>query len=274
MDHHCPWTNNCVGHGNTPHFFRFLVWVLVATGTTFVWLWQSAVIFWAGRHEPAYLFRKSELAAVIVLLPLDGLVFLAVALLFGKCLVHVIQGKTQIEVWDLDRLDSQFHTERLWLKIRNNYKLVHQSELPELVSWSSARPRKSASPIIPDNFTIDDVVFPYDNGWWLNLTNALGPVWLWVLPWGRARGDGITFPRNTDDDQLNLPWPPDGGNVDFEGRRLTDVELRELDDVTLIKKHLDPRSTAKRSDWVNDQGETLGDYGVDTAADEDRGLMQ
>ena len=30
IDHHCPWTNNCVGHYNYGHFIRFLCYVAVA----------------------------------------------------------------------------------------------------------------------------------------------------------------------------------------------------------------------------------------------------
>lgn len=29
MDHHCPWTINCVSHRTFPHFFRFLFYSVI-----------------------------------------------------------------------------------------------------------------------------------------------------------------------------------------------------------------------------------------------------
>ncbi|OBA19654.1 zf-DHHC-domain-containing protein [Metschnikowia bicuspidata var. bicuspidata NRRL YB-4993] len=284
MDHHCPWTNNCVGNGNTPHFIRFLVWVIFATGLTLWELLKRAVGFWNDMHLPAYLIRKSELTAVILLVPLDAFVFFAVFVLFIKCILHLASGKTQIEVWESERIESQFHTERLWLKIRNNFKMVHNKEMPTLSSWNPTAAMYDSlelrdihnevdEPIVPQNFAPDDLIFPYDLGIYQNLKNALGQPWTWVLPWGNALGDGVKFKQNDDDDQLNLPWPPDGGNVEFTGRKLSDEELRKIGNVAVIKKLLDHRSNMSRNMWFNDWGEALGDYGVDVEAEEEKGLM-
>lgn len=284
MDHHCPWTNNCVGHGNMPHFIRFLVWILFTTGLTLWELGKRAWEFYSDIDLPAYLIKKSELTAVIILIPLDAFIFFAILILFIRCILHLASGKTQIEVWEFERIEAQFHTERLWLKIRNNYKLIHQKEMPTLTSWNLTATQyerielrdmnqEEIESIVPPDFTPDDLIFPYDLGIYQNLKNSLGQPWTWMLPWGQALGDGVKFIQNDDDDQLNLPWPPDGGNVEFTGRKLTDEELRQIGDISIIKKHLDPRSNMARNAWVNDMGEGLGDYGVDVEAEEEKGLM-
>lgn len=296
MDHHCPWTNNCVGHGNMPHFIRFLVWVIFTTGLTLYELLKRVISYYYNSDLPAYLIRKSEMVTVIACWPLDAFVFFAIIVLFIKCMIHLWSGKTQIETWEMERIESQFHTERLWLKIRNNYRLVHGKEMPKLTSWNlttnqyeelmemdeieqeqdidqSERQPLDPDGVVPLTFTPDDLIFPYDLGPWKNITNALGSPWTWPMPWGRAKGNGYEYATNEDDDQLGLPWPPDGGNVEFQGREFSDEELRQMD-IRLIRKHLDPRSNMSRNQWINDMGETLNDYGVDVEAEEKGGLAE
>lgn len=285
MDHHCVWTKNCVGHSNMPHFMRFLVWVLISTGVTAYHLGKQALVYYDARDLPAYLVRKTELCAVVVLLPLDAFVFVSVLLLFLRCVGHIVAGNTQIEEWERERLASQCHTERFWMKIRNNYRLVHGKDLPRLTSWNLAAAQFHAlerendaeedgadDPVVPRLFTRDDFVFPYDLGVFRNIYENLGNPFLWLVPWSGAPGNGFDFEINNDGDQLNLPWPPDGGNVEFAARSLTDEELLQLGDIELIKKHLDPRSTMKREAWTNDDGDGLQDYGVEVSAEEEKGL--
>lgn len=234
MDHHCPWTLNCVGHGNLPHFLRFLVWTVFTATYTLVKLFQRAIAFYHDRNLPMYLTNKGEMVAVILLLPLVAFICLSVLILLIRCIIHVVTGTTQIEEWEKERIENQVSTQRFWDKVGDNYKLQHGRDLPKLESW--IRP---GSPM-----TADDIIFPYDHGFYKNSVNALGPPWKWLLPWAGPSSDGIHYEINYDE-QLDLPWPPDGG----------------------FRSGGEPHVYRDGREWTNDMGETLQDYGVDMAAE-------
>ncbi|KAK6454293.1 zinc finger family protein [Scheffersomyces xylosifermentans] len=299
MDHHCPWTYNCVGHGNMPHFIRFLGWVIFATGIVLVELSKRVIQYYNDSDLPSYLIDKSEMIAVIFLLPVDFFVLFSIIILLIRCVKDfVFKGMTQIEVWEMDRIESQFHTERMWTQIRNNYFKLHGKEMPRLTSWNrpdryyevDAREHDSLQEngeeqervqgssndnevsAVPQEFTIDDLIFPYDRGIWSNLVDSLGQPWVWLWPWGRPKGDGYHIEKTEfiDEDQLGLPWPPDGGHQDVavEEPDASSMVIGNRTNIKLLKKRLDPRSTMKRSEWMNDSGETLDDFGVDVEAED------
>ncbi|KAG7928545.1 hypothetical protein KL925_001845 [Ogataea polymorpha] len=246
MDHHCPWTMNCIGHENMPHFMRFLTWVLVAVSYTFSFLVRKLSSYYRNRNLPAYLVGKKELAIVIVCTLLCAFILFTIGILFLRTLFNLISNETTIESWERERIHSQFYTEKFWAKVRANYHRVHGKPLPELTSWKTNYRELRRDSQIPPNFSYDDLVFPYDSGsTFRNLCMALGPVHLWLWPWGKPRENGIDFEKvSEDEDQLNLPWPPDGSNYDND----------PLDETTV-------------SSWINDFGETLDDFGVDLATE-------
>jgi palmitoyltransferase len=208
---------------------------------------------------------------------------------------------SQIEIWEMERIESQFHTERLWLQIRKNYQKLYNKPMPKLSSWKQNfdfldtdeveeqemitednMPHKHEEeevedPIVPKNFTIDDLIFPYDLGIVKNITSSCGSPWTWILPWGKPKHKGYHFEKNEymDDEQMALPWPPDGGHMEFttNDNNIEGIEVN-YENISLIKKRLDPRTTMSRNEWSNDLGETLDDFGVDIGAEDENDELQ
>lgn len=304
MDHHCPWTMNCVGHENIAHFLRFLTMVVITSSYGQYFFWLKVVDYYNSSDLPAYLLNKSEVITVIINIILNTFVLISVGILYIRCVYNVmIKGMTQIEIWDFERIESQFHTERIWLKIRKNYFKFYGKSMPILTSWKPnfelldtddeleeqetlSRNNKQEDaeeidldPIVPLDFTIDDLIFPYDLGVWKNLVTSLGPIYGWIFPWTKSKENGLHFERNEfmEDDRMGLPWPPDGGNyedIDTDDLNLSGIDLSIPKNISLVKKRLDPRTIMKRDEWENDLGEKLSDFGVDIDADDENDDLQ
>ena len=53
MDHHCPWTSNCVSHFTFPHFMRFLWYAVASMAYLEYLLFLRAQVIWQNRHLPS-----------------------------------------------------------------------------------------------------------------------------------------------------------------------------------------------------------------------------
>lgn len=53
MDHHCPWTRNCVSYFTFPHFVRFLFYAVVSMIYLESFIFRRISILWEGRGMPS-----------------------------------------------------------------------------------------------------------------------------------------------------------------------------------------------------------------------------
>lgn len=254
MDHHCPWTNNCIGYNNTPHFFRFVFWVVTVAGYGFCYTIGRIVRLYKSRDLPAYLFNPKVFCLIVVDFLLTGFVLLTVGILLMRTFSLLMENKTTIEDWEMDRIQDKFFDNNFWIKVRENYKMFNNgAELPELTSWKQNYRVLKRGTQVPNNFSIDDFTFPYDLGsWYANFVDAMGPIYMWAWPWGKPLGSGMKFTIDPlDEDQIKLPFPPDGADYDPASGIEKVVVERDEDNETIVKT------------WSNYLGETLDDFGVD-----------
>lgn len=254
MDHHCPWTNNCIGYYNLPHFIRFLFWILVTLSYGFIYYVFKIWSIYNIRNLPYYLISKFILTSYIINTLLISFLLLTISILFFRCISSICSNQTMIESWEWDRIQDVFYTENFWIKIRHNYKLIYPDlpdPIPNLQSWKINYRILKKDTQIPLNFSFDDLVFPYDLGSsYENLVDSLGPIYTWLYPFGKPSGNGVSFIKDKlDEDQLKLPFPMDGCNVDPQG---ASAYISNDDDKELVLKT-----------WANYMGETLDDFGVD-----------
>lgn len=283
MDHHCPWTNNCVGYRNLPHFIRFLFYCSITCGYLFIQLLKRGFAVWEARDEPSYNGPHTlpELLLLAALLFVDLLVTFSLSILYLRTLWSSAEGYTTIEIWEQDRHEV-------------------------LVGRKRARRQQ----------------FPYDIGFWDNLCSAhggTGNIFAWYWPLARTRDvgevikgsgglrlkGGLEWEVNGFED-LTVVWPPPDpdkvaagavsrGSYVASGAELDEpvdewvesVRRRQREDLTrrrgyggmgkgLAGLNVDyeeedrelvyPR-IGNRKRWKNEDGETLADYGVDEEAE-------
>lgn len=235
MDHHCPWTYNCVGHGNLPQFMRFLIWVLIASGYSFYHVVLRAIALYKSRHLPAYMVPKSEVIMTVLLIPVLFFILFTISLLALRVLINVFNGQTQIEVWELERIGSL---------VRRG--LVQNVEFP---------------------YDIDPIT-NFMDAWGEPWT------WFWPWANARGDGMRFEKNESADDGAVWPPDHRDQSPPPLDSRRRLASETptlgyessnaRHRPNVPEWRRNISRDEDFFRSDqWENFEGERLSDFGVD-----------
>ncbi|OAA56090.1 Zinc finger, DHHC-type, palmitoyltransferase [Cordyceps fumosorosea ARSEF 2679] len=196
MDHHCPWTGNCVSMTTFPHFLRFLAYANLALGVLARLLLARIARLWADRFLPAYLGPSVGALVSLALLTLVGAAtWLALFVMLVTTVRGWVLNQTMIEVWEQDRHET----------------LAARGARSGGNDWWDI--------VGPDGEPIrfEKVEFPYDVGFFANMAQAMGtPLFvLWLLPFaGNPRvsppGEGTvgwTWPENGFNRKEGM-WPP------------------------------------------------------------------
>lgn len=269
MDHHCPWTMNCVGHNNFPHFVRFLFWVIVTTSYLLTLLIKRVCQLWYMRHMPYTQTYITEIVALCITTPMDAFVLITISILFIRCIYNQgFKGMTQIESWEMDRLENLHYKKSLLPLLVDTLKgkmpQVHKNSHQEIDNLLSKR-------YVPFENIVN---FPYDIDVWTNLINIMGPWYMWLWPFAKPATDGVSFMKNElsefesdssiEDILLSLPWPPDGTRHTLTTESGVVETIVDGGEQAMRERYTDPRDKLKRTSWYNDWGEELSDFGVDT----------
>ncbi|KAF9878641.1 dhhc zinc finger membrane protein [Colletotrichum karsti] len=304
MDHHCPWTSNCVSMRTFPHFVRFLLYTNLSLWALARLLFLRFADLWANRALPSYL--GPSLPALVHLTLLSLVCFftsLALFILFFSTLRGWVLNETMIEGWELDR-----HTA---LCERSSGRNGHNNDGD---FWSVTGPdgRK---------LRLEKVEFPYDVGIFDNLAQAMGTrnVLMWFFPFAGnpeigegGRGVGWEWPENGLNRKEGM-WPPpdpdkmrrglggwpgaaargaegirvpryaskeeeleafksrqDADRRRWQGERSRLMAELEEEDYDVISDESDggyERGADGEPGWTNADGERLQDYGVDEDED-------
>ncbi|EON61876.1 hypothetical protein W97_01094 [Coniosporium apollinis CBS 100218] len=107
MDHHCPWTVNCVSHITFPHFIRFLFYAVAAMVYLEYFLYIRAAVLWKDRKMPSYLGPSAlQLAHLFVLVVANSTTLFALSILLVQSIWGLASNTTTIERWEIERHEA------------------------------------------------------------------------------------------------------------------------------------------------------------------------
>jgi palmitoyltransferase len=185
MDHHCPWTSNCVSHFTFPHFIRFLFFAVASMGYLEYFLYLRAAKVWEDRHLPAYLGPGVwDLVLLFALLVTNTMTLFLVGIMLARAVYGAGGNVTTIEGWEIER----------------HHQLLRRARV--LGGYLDG----------PDGIKvrIERHEFPFDVGIWPNICQAMGTsnflAWFWPFARG-MRTDGLSFETNGFEEP-GQSWPP------------------------------------------------------------------
>jgi palmitoyltransferase len=173
MDHHCPWTANCVSHITFPHFIRFVFYAVAAMSYLEYFLFGRARHLWSNRTLPSvrYPVERSPLSVLqaeamsrqylgpslpqlihlFILLMTNSVTLFALSTLLVRALWSLGVNTTTIEGWEIDRHQA----------------LVRRARLLGGYAYG------------PDGIKVrvKKQEFPYDIGIWKNVKQGMGGSW-------------------------------------------------------------------------------------------------
>src|SRR6187402_1478723 len=161
MDHHCPWTTNCVSHTTFPHFIRFVLYAVISMSILTYHLLIRVLVIWNNRKLPAYLGPPVfAMAHLFVLVIVNGVTLFALFILLTRAIYSLATNTTMIESWEIERHEA----------------LVDRSRKMGGYVYANGGQK----------MRVEHQEFPYDIGVWKNLCQGMGTsnVLLWILPFG------------------------------------------------------------------------------------------
>ncbi|CAK7239356.1 MAG: Palmitoyltransferase [Sporothrix thermara] len=242
MDHHCPWTGNCVSMQTFPHFVRFILFTNVSLWTLAYLLGQRYYWLYAQRYLPAYLGpTMPQLVHLTVLGLVCGGTTLALTIMLYTTMQSWMFNATMIEGWEIERHEavvdrySSTSPDGSWWgdddeeddsddeaaygnhdKDEDDYVDVDEDEDEHKDDYERAERReRKARKAAALRMRIE---FPYDLGIFNNMAQAMGTrnVFLWLLPLAGgpkiatasgSSGLGWDWPENGFNDHTGM-WPP------------------------------------------------------------------
>ena len=192
MDHHCPWTNNCVSQQTFPHFFRFLFYAVASMVYLEYFLFGRAAVIWAERDLPSVCLQRSakikvfclstfqylgptvaQMAFLFIFLVGNSIVLFALAILLIRNIWCLGANVTTIEGWEIERHEALVHRAR---------KLGGYIDGPDGI-----------------RIRLQKQEFPYDIGIYENMVQGMGSnplFWLWPFSPTPPIKFGLSFETN------------------------------------------------------------------------------
>jgi palmitoyltransferase len=222
MDHHCPWTSNCVSHTTFPHFLRFVLYAVISMSILTSHLFVRASALFSNRNLPAYLGPPTwAMAHLFVLILVNSVTLFALSILLVRATYSLAINTTMIESWEIERHEALVERARKtggWVYGNGGQRMRVQHQ-----------------------------EFPYDIGIWKNLVQGMGTanVLAWFLPFGGGPSidSAANYEVNGFEDEGKVWPPPDPDKLPRVQRKVDDdVDVGDVGDVETFRRR-------QREDW-------------------------